>query len=136
MCWKITLPALLSVAAMIGLLNSTSAPAQVNSLPDFIGLADAEGDGIVGEDEFTAYYALLWDILAAGEPKVIVAQANPILRAAILGVLPDPSPTLRRDELLDAASAHYRDADTDGNGVVTMTEMRVWQVTAMTPRAA
>lgn len=121
------------VAAALLLTGAPSAAQLEDAAPDFVMLADAEGDGLVSQDEFIAYYALFWELFAAGKSEVDVDQAAPLLRAAILGVLPRTSGRVGRDRLLDAVSAHYRHADKDEDGIVTMAEMRAWKAIAMTP---
>lgn len=124
---------LFKIAAFAGLLVAAPATAQVTDLPDVVGLADADGDGTVSEDEFTAYYALMWDLLTGGKAKVDLEQANPVLRAIIRGVLPAAKAVIGRDQMLDVVPSYYRIADTDHDGSITMAEMRAWKASAMTP---
>jgi hypothetical protein len=122
------------IVALALLASSAPALAQLgDGAPDFVVLADAEGDGYVSQDEFTAYYALIWEILAPGEFAIDPDDANPLLRAAVVGVLPNAKGLVGRDQFLDAATRKYRDADKDQNGVVSMAEMRAWKAAAMTP---
>lgn len=100
---------------------------------DPTALADAEGDGLVSQDEFVAFYSIYWSLFNAGKPEVEVAKANPVIRATILGVMPDAPATVHRDDVLDAAAVRYRDADRDGDGSVTLAEMKAWRAAAMSP---
>lgn len=115
------------IAILAGLLSVAPAFAQF----DPVVLADAEGDGVVSQDEFTAYYALIWLLLTEGKPAVDVERSQPNLRAMILSVLPDARGTISRDEMLEAVPARYVDADKNDDGVVTLEEMKDWSANAM-----
>jgi hypothetical protein len=116
------------IAVLVGVLSSATFAAEF----DPVVLADAEGDGLISKDEFTAYYALMWSFFAAGKSAVDVKQAHPVVRAMILGVIPKAEGTIARDEMLDAVPARYADADKNKDGVVTLDEMKGWSATAMT----
>lgn len=121
---------LVSIAVLAGLLNGAPAAAQF----DLVALADAEGDGLISKDEFTGFYAMTWLLYTDGKSEVDVAQAPPLVRAMILGVLPEAKGTIDRDRMLDAVPAHYSKADKDQDGVVTLAEMREWEAVAMKAR--
>lgn len=117
--------ALPSRPADAALSAPTSAQA-ANPALALVGPADAEGDGMVSQDEFTAFYSVMWDLLGGGKEEIDVGRTNPIVRAMILGVIPKATAQVSRDALLDAAPTRYRAADADGNGVVSLAEMRAW----------
>jgi hypothetical protein len=116
------------IALLAGLFSGVPATGQF----DLVALADAEGDGLVSKDEFTAYYALIWSFFVGGKSTVDVEHAQPLVRATILGVLPEAKGTVTRDQMLDAVPTRYGDADTNKDGIVTLDEMREWRTTAMT----
>lgn len=118
---------LLLTVVLAGLLSGTRAAAQF----DFVALADAEGDGVISRDEFTAYYALVWLVFAEGKSKVDVEHAPPFLRAMILSVLPKSKGVVGRDQMLDAVPKRYPDADKNKDSIVTLAELREWQATAI-----
>ena len=116
------------IVMLAGILSGAPAIAQF----DLVVLADAEGDGSISKDEFTAFYALTWLLLTGGKSVVDVEHAQAPVRAVILGVLPDAAGMITRDQMLDAVPARYAAADTDKDGIVTIEEMRAWTVNAMT----
>lgn len=121
-----------TVGLFAAALSTQPVAAQLgDAVPDFVMLADAEGDGVVSQDEFVAYYALIWELAAPGKPRVDLAAAHPLLRGAIDGIVERKPSAIGRDEYLDAAAAHHREADGDGDGQVSMAEMRAWKNTAM-----
>jgi hypothetical protein len=120
---------------MIAVLAALLGPAPALAQFDVSSVADADGDGFIGRDEFTAFYALEWLVLAVGKTTVDVKQANPALRAVILSVLPTADGAVERDQLLDAAPNLYAEADKNRDGVVSSAEMKAWIATEMAPPA-
>lgn len=116
------------VAMIAALACFLSGPALAQ--PDLRGLADADGDGMVSEDEFTAYYDLVWTFLAADKPTVDLKQAHPLLRTMILIVLPKADGLVDREDMRDAAPTRALDADADKDGVLTLAELKAWKAIA------
>jgi hypothetical protein len=103
-------------------LIAAAAPALAQTT-DVMQYADTNSDGKVTPEEYTAFLGQAWDYLLQGAEKVKAADADPAAKPLLSGVTPDADGMVTKQALVAAASAKFKDADKNGDGVLDSAEL-------------
>jgi len=103
-------------------LFAAAAPALAQAT-DVMQYADTNSDGKVTPEEYTAFLGQAWDYLLQGAEKVKAADADPAAKPLLSNVTPDADGMVTKQALVAAASAKFKDADKNGDGVLDSAEL-------------
>lgn len=97
-------------------------PAQLAQF-DLSVLADANGDGRITFDEFEAFRAQMWGILAPGADRIEPAKIPGSLKQLLAGI-PSAAGFIERETFLDASPKAFASIDTERRGYLTVQQLR------------
>ena len=90
---------------------------------DLMQYADADHDGKVTMEEFTAFTAQGWDFIAMGAAKVKLSEVDPMFKGAFNGAKADADGFVSKEAYMAAAPARFKAADKNGDGVLNAAEL-------------
>jgi uncharacterized protein (DUF2141 family) len=109
--------ALLASAVMV-----CAVPASAQDM-DLMQFADTNGDGKVTPEEFAAFREQGWGYFSQGAAKIKVADLDPMVKGAFVGVTPDADGYVTREAYLAATPARFKAADKNGDGTLDREEL-------------
>jgi hypothetical protein len=114
---------LLSAINTTGEAQVPSAPALAPETMDMMPFADANRDGRVTAEEYSAFSQQGWMFVSQGKDAVKVAELDEMGQIAVLGIAPDAEGMITRQMYLDAVPIRFRMFDRDGDNVLSADEL-------------
>jgi len=90
---------------------------------DLMAIADANSDGKVTIEEYTAFSEAGWGFVSQGQTKVKVAELDPQAQLAFFAIQPDAEGYVSKEMYLAAVPARFKLFDADGNGSLDADEL-------------
>ena len=110
------------IAAVSAALFCIAAPALAQDA-DVMQYADTNSDGKVTPQEYAAFLDTAWNYLTQSAEKVKVADLDGTAKGLVSGVTPDADGMVTKAAVIAAASAKFKAADKNGDGVLDAAEM-------------
>ena len=90
---------------------------------DLMQFADADQDGKVTEAEYASFREQGWTFISQGAEAVKVADLDDMMKGAFTGITPDAEGQVSKVAYLDASTALFKTADSNGDGTLDGQEL-------------
>jgi Ca2+-binding EF-hand superfamily protein len=119
---RITNMRLVSGLIALTMLTGFSAQAGAQDM-DLMQFADADHDGKVTSEEYTAFREQGWGFFTQGADKVKPADLDPMAQGAFKGVAADADGYVTKAAYMAVTPAFFKAADKNGDGVLSSEEL-------------
>lgn len=90
---------------------------------DLMQFADADKDGKVTLQEYTAFSDQGWGFFSQGADKIKLADLDPQMKPFFAAYTPDADGNITKDAYMAKVPGRFKAADTNGDGVLSADEL-------------
>jgi hypothetical protein len=113
---------MVATGVMIGAAGAACAQDQPPAM-DLMAIADANKDGKVSPEEYTAFSEQGWGFVSEGKDKVKLSELNDMSKLAFFGITPNADGDITKQMYLAAIPARFKMFDANHDGSLSSDEL-------------